>query len=202
MVSQSEGDIMKQSAVAVQHSFRQKRFSITAVILFTLAPALGPAAYGQSASSAQAYYGSTQNGVTVADMFSPTLLFSGQLKTANVGSVLAGVSVECVLWTYTSTTATSSGGKNSSSARASVKVTVNVDGHPMVPGQVVYCDRLQALGVTLTTGVATDSITIELFQATRTQIISTFSPGLLAQPSTTSKFGRKSLWTVATIPAP
>ena len=36
----------------------------------------------------------------------------------------------------------------------------------MVPGQVVYCDRLQALGVTLNTGVATDSITIELFQAT------------------------------------
>jgi hypothetical protein len=158
---------MKQSDLAVRHSLRQKLFSIAVVILFTLAPALSPAAYGQSASSAQAYYGSTQNGVTVADMFSPTLLFSGQLKTSNVGSILAGVSMECVLWTYTSTTATSGGGKNSSSSRASVKVTVNVDGNAMTPGQVVYCDRLQALGVTLTTGVATDSITIELFQATK-----------------------------------
>ncbi len=145
----------------------QKLLTISIAVLLVLAPALSPVAYGQSASSAQAYYGSTQNGVTVADMFSPTLLFSGQLKTSNVGSILAGVSMECVLWTYTSTTSTSGGGKNSSSARASVKVTVNVDGNPMVPGQVVYCDRLQAIGVTLTTGVATDSITIELFQATK-----------------------------------
>jgi hypothetical protein len=37
----------------------------------------------------------------------------------------------------------------------------------MVPGQVVYCDRLQAVGVTLTTGVATDTVTIELFQSTK-----------------------------------
>jgi hypothetical protein len=104
---------MKQSDLEVRHSFRQKLFSITAVILFTLAPAVSSAAYGQSASPA--HYGSTQNGVTVADMFSPTL--SGQLKTANVGSILAA--------------------------------------------------RLQALGVTLNTGVASDSITIELFQATK-----------------------------------
>ena len=102
---------MKQSDLAVRHSLRQKLFSIAAVILFTLAPALSPAAYGQSASSAQAYYGSTQNGVTVADMFAATLLFSGQLKTSNVGSILAGVSMECVLWTYASTTATSGAGK-------------------------------------------------------------------------------------------
>jgi hypothetical protein len=125
---------MKHSDVALKHSFRQKLFSITAVILFTLAPAFSPAASGQSASSAQAYFGSTQNGVTVTDMVSPTKLFSGQLKTSNVGSILAGVSMECALWTYTSTTATSGGGKNSSSARASVRVTVNVDGNPMVPG--------------------------------------------------------------------
>lgn len=157
---------MKQTAVEVR-SFRQKLFTICVAILFTFSPALSSAAYGQSASSAQAYYGSTQNGVTVADMFAPTLLFSGKLKTSNVGSILAGVSMECVLWTYTSTSATSGGGKNSTSARASVKVTVNVDGNPMTPGEVVYCDRLQAVGVTLNTGVATDNITIELFQATK-----------------------------------
>ena len=158
---------MKQSDVAVRHSLRQKLFTIGFAILFTFAPALSPSAYGQSTSSAQAYYGSTQNGVTVADMFAPTKLFYGQIKTSNVGSILAGVSMECVLWTYTSTTATSGGGKNSTSARATVKVTVKVDGIPMTPGEVVYCDRLQAVGVTLNTGVATDNITIELFQSTK-----------------------------------
>lgn len=148
-------------------SLAHKLFSISVALFFVITPALSPAAFAQSTSSAQAYYGSTQNGVTVADMFSPTMLFSGQLKTSNVGSILAGVSMECVLWTYTTTTATSGGGKNSSSARASVKVTVKVDGNPMVPGAVVYCDRLQAVGVTLNTGLSTDNITIELFEATK-----------------------------------
>ncbi len=45
----------------------------------------------------------------------------------------------------------------------SVRVTLKVDGNPMEPGQVVYCDRPQAVGVTLNTGLATDNITIELF---------------------------------------
>jgi len=80
--------------------------------------------------------------VTVADMFAPTKF-------------------------TTSTTAISGGGKNSSSARATVKVTVKVDGIAMTPGEVVYCDRTQAVGVTLTTGVATDTITIDLFQSTK-----------------------------------
>jgi len=158
---------MKQSGMALRHSLGQKLLTISVAILVVLAPALSPSAYGQSGSSNQAYYGSTQEGVTVANMFSPTLLFSGQLKTSNVGSILAGVSMECVLWSYTSTTATSGGGKNSSSARATVKVTVKVDVIPMTPGEVVYCDRLQAVGVTLTTGVLTDNITIDLFQSTK-----------------------------------
>ena len=155
---------MNQSVVTARHSLSQQFFAVIVTFLFALTPTL---AFGQSANSAQAYYGSTQSGVTVTNMFAPTKLFSGQLKTSNVGSILAGVSMECALWTYTSTTSTSGGGKNSSSARATVKVTVNVDGNPMTPGQVVYCDRLQAVGVTLSTGITTDSVTIELFQATK-----------------------------------
>jgi hypothetical protein len=158
---------MKQSDVNVRYSFGKKLSTISFAILLVLAPVFSPPAYGQSASSAQAYFGSTQSGVLLTSMFAPTKLFSGQLKTSNVGSILAGVSMECALLTYTSTTGTSGGGKNSSSARATIRVTVNVDGNPMVPGQVVYCDRLQAVGVTLSTGVATDSVTIELFQATK-----------------------------------
>jgi len=53
--------------------------------------------------------------------------------------------------------------EHSSSARASVRVTFKVDGIPMEPGQVVYCDRPQAVGVTLNTGLASDNMTIELF---------------------------------------
>ena len=158
---------MKQIGQTRKSSLTTKIFTHFLAVLLVMSPALSTLAYGQSPSSAQAYYGSTQNAVTVSDMFASTLLFSGQLKTSNVGSILAGVSMECVLWTNTITTSTSGGGKNSSSARATVKVTVNVDGQPMDPGQVVYCDRLQAVGVTLTTGVATDSVTIELFQATK-----------------------------------
>jgi len=146
---------------------RKKLFAVGLATLFVLTPVTSPLCYGQSASAAQAYYGSTQNAVNVADMFSPTKLLSGQLKTSNVGSILAGVSMECVLWTYTSTTATSGGNKNSTSARATVKVTVKVDGNDMDPGQVVYCDRLQAVGVTLNTGLATDNVTLELFQSTK-----------------------------------
>src|SRR5215470_1885437 len=151
---------MKQFGEMVKSSAK-KLFTVSLAAVLVLAPVVTPLAYGQSTSSAQAYFGSTQNGVNVTDMFSPTQLFSGQLKTSNVGSILAGVSMECVLWTYTSTTATSGGGKNSSSARATVKVTVRVDGNAMDPGEVVYCDRLQAVGVTLNTGLATDNITAE-----------------------------------------
>jgi hypothetical protein len=158
---------MKQLGQTRKSSLTRKIFTNILAVLFVMASTFSPLAYGQSPSSAQAYYGSKQDAVTVSDMFVPNLLFSGQLKTSNVGSILAGVSMECVLWTNTITTSTSGGGKNSSSARATVKVTVNVDGQAMEPGQVVYCDRLQAVGVTLTTGVATDSVTIELFQATK-----------------------------------
>jgi len=161
-----EAEEMMRFSETVRSS-AMKLLTVSLAGLLALAPAVSPVAYGQSASSAQAYFGSTQNGVTVADMFAPTKLFSGQLKTSNVGSILAGVSMECVLWTNTITSATSGGGKNSSSARATVKVTVRVDGNPMEPGEVVYCDRLQAVGVTLNTGVATDNLTVELFQATK-----------------------------------
>jgi len=158
---------MQHFGKPAKDSAARRIFTISLSLFLVMSLVFSLPAFAQSASSAQAYFGSTQNGVTVTNMFAPTLLFSGQLKTSNVGSILAGVSMECVLWTYTSTTATSGGGKNSSSARATVRVTVNVDGSPMQPGQVVYCDRLQAVGVTLNTGITTDNVTIELFQNTK-----------------------------------
>jgi len=69
--------------------------------------------------------------------------------------------------TFNSVTANGGGTKNSSSARATVRAWVYVDGELATPDGVVFCERLQALGVTLNTGDATDTITIELFQRTK-----------------------------------
>ena len=132
----------------------------------------------QSVSSDKAFFGSTQNGVTIGDMFTDVTLLSGQIKTSSVGAILAGVSMECALWTDTITTATSGGGKSTSTAQAMVTVTVYVDGVQAEPGQVVYCDRLQSVGLSIVTtctlqGVTggsctvSDTITLELFQATK-----------------------------------
>ena len=135
--------------------------------ILTLGIVAQQATVAQSQSAAKAFFVANPNSVAVTNLFTNTELFRGYLKTSNVGSILAGVSMECVLWTYTSTTGTTGGGKNSTSARAAVVVNVSVDGNPAIPGQVVYCDRLQAVGVTLVTGVTTDQLTIELFQATK-----------------------------------
>jgi hypothetical protein len=67
-----------------------------------------------------------------------------------------------------------------SSARAAVKVDVMVDGVAAIPGQVVFCDRAQYVGLTLDTTcelsgslptdagcTVTDTLLLELFQKTK-----------------------------------
>jgi len=95
-----------------------------------------------------------------------TTILEGQMKTSNVGGLLIGVSMECALWTNTITTATSGNGKSSSSAQAGVQVRVMVDGQ-QTNDDIVFCDRMQRVGLTLSTGVTTDTLTLELFQATK-----------------------------------
>ncbi len=48
-------------------------------------------------------------------------------------------------------------------------MTVNVDGVPAEPGQVVYCDREQQVNLQFSseTAVVTDAITLELFLKTK-----------------------------------
>jgi hypothetical protein len=50
--------------------------------------------------------------------------------------------MEAALWTYNLTNAIVNGGRASSSSRAAIKAWIEVDGHPMEPGMVVYADRL------------------------------------------------------------
>jgi hypothetical protein len=126
-------------------------------------------AHAQSTASNQAFFAYNPDGITVTNMFTDVSLIKvpSALKTSTNGSVLIGLSMECVLWTNTSVTSTSGGGKNSASAQATVRAKIYVDGILATPEEVVYCDRTQTLGVTLTTGVLTDSVTVELFQATK-----------------------------------
>jgi hypothetical protein len=126
-------------------------------------------AFAQSTASNKAFFAYNPDGINVSNMFTDVSLIKvpSALKTSTNGSVLIGLSMECVLWTNTSVTSTSGGGKNSASGQATVRAKIYVDGNLATPEEVVYCDRTQALGVTLSTGVLTDSVTVELFQATK-----------------------------------
>ena len=125
-----------------------------------------PTAHAQNVASQKAYFGS---GTT--EILNPNggVVLSGYMKTSNVGDLLIGFSMECALWTSTSTTATKGGGKTTSTARAAVNVTAYVDGVAAEPGQVVYCDRQQTVSLQFSslTVEITDSIALDLFLKTK-----------------------------------
>jgi len=125
-----------------------------------------PTVHAQNVASQKAYFGS---GTT--EILNPNggVVLSGYMKTSSVGDLLIGFSMECALWTSTSTTATKGGGKTTSTARAAVNVTAYVDGVPAEPGQVVYCDRQQTVSLQFSslTVEITDAITLDLFLKTK-----------------------------------
>jgi len=125
-----------------------------------------PTAHAQNVASQKAYFGS---GTT--EILNPNggVVLSGYMKTSSVGDLLIGFSMECALWTSTSTTATKGGGKTTSTARAAVNVTAYVDGVQAEPGQVVYCDRQQTVSLQFSslTVEITDAITLDLFLKTK-----------------------------------
>jgi len=125
-----------------------------------------PTVHAQNVASQKAYFGS---GTT--EILNPNggVVLSGYMKTSSVGDLLIGFSMECALWTSTSTTATKGGGKTTSTARAAVNVTAYVDGVQAEPGQVVYCDRQQTVSLQFSslTVEITDSITLDLFLRTK-----------------------------------
>jgi hypothetical protein len=102
--------------------------------------------------------------------------------------VAATLSMEAALWTYNVTTAIVNGGKASSSSRAAIKAWVEIDGVQMEPGLVVYADRLQATGVTLSLTCTVDEgscvvdgeLALELFQRTKNANAFTFFAGPLS----------------------
>jgi hypothetical protein len=126
-------------------------------------------AFAQNAASNKAVFAYNPTGVSVRSFFEEVELFNlpDAIKTSTNGSLLLGLSMECSLWTYNNVSANGGGAKNSASARATVRAWVYVDGELATPDGVVFCERLQALGITLNTGDATDTITIELFLRTK-----------------------------------
>ena len=70
------------------------------------------------------------------------------IKTSTQGAVEAVVSAECSLWTD-SEAAAMIGGSGSGGSRAGIEIRVTVDGQEMTPGQIVYCDRLQYIKLTI-----------------------------------------------------
>lgn len=138
----------------------------TALVVFVLAALCAPTVDAQNVASQKAYFGSAET-----EILNPSgdVVRSGYIKTSTVGDLLIGFSMECALWTSTSTTATKGGVKTTSTARAAVNVTAYVDGIEAEPGQVVYCDRQQTVSLTFSsqTVLVTDAITLDLFLKTK-----------------------------------
>lgn len=139
------------------------------LVVLTIVGCVTPSVFAQNAASNKALFAYNPNGVAVTSFFNNVVLFNlpAAIKTSSNGSLLLGLSMECSLWTYNNVTGSSGGGKNSASARATVRAWVYVDGQLATPDGVVFCERLQALGVTVNTGEATDTVTVEIFQRTK-----------------------------------
>src|SRR5260370_4134931 len=159
-----------------------KYLLLTRLIPSALGLLVVTAANAQNISSDKAFFATNTTGVTLIPVGSSGTsaevpVVSGQIKTSSVGSILAGVSMECAVWTDSITTATSGGGKSTATASASVRANVYVDGVLATPSPVTFCSRLQSVGLSIistctlsgTTGSCTvsDTITLELFQATK-----------------------------------
>jgi len=111
------------------------------------------------------------------------------VKTSSGGALTATVSMETLLSTFNTVTATNQQGKSTSSSRAAIKAWVEVDGDKvMEPGEVVFNDRLQATGLTValtctvpnTTCSIDGTVTLDLFQATKSAQAFTFYLGPLS----------------------
>ena len=138
--------------------------------LFAVVALFTSAALAQNVASNKAAFSSADNELQIlASGNFPSLALTGQMKTSSVGDLMIGVSMECALWTTTRTKTTDVA---VSTSRAAVNVTVEVDGVPATPGQVVYCDREIQVKLTRDCGAdlicdSTDTIILDLFEKTK-----------------------------------
>ena len=108
---------------------------------------LGLASTGALAQSAKATAKVGNVNVLNQTALGWTTILSNTIKTANQKDLFIDVSLETGL--YTQTKVKSAGNKDTSSADATIKVQVLVDGVPAYPGEVVFDQRVQTLSATL-----------------------------------------------------
>ena len=152
-------------------------------------------AFAQNAASNKSFLTHSDNSLTFAPVSGTgssdvVTLFAqpALVKTSTGGALTATVSMETLLSTFNTVTATNGSGKSTSSSRAAIKAWVEVDGVAMEPGEVVFNDRLQATGLTValtctvpnTTCQISGDITLDLFQATKSAQAFTFYLGPLS----------------------
>ena len=117
------------------------------VSVVTAVGLLGLAAASASAQSAKATAKVGDVNVLNQTTLGWTTILSNTIKTANQKDLFIDVSLETGL--YTQTEVKSKGNRDTSSAGATIKVQVLVDGVPAHPGDVVFDRRTQTLSATL-----------------------------------------------------
>jgi len=103
-------------------------------------------AQGSPSAKASAQVGSI--GILNSQQLNWSTIMSNKIKTANSKDLFILVSLECGLMTNTKVQG-KKGSSDTSSANASVKLRVLVDGFPAKPGEVTFCKRTQALSAVL-----------------------------------------------------
>lgn len=126
-----------------------------AIIGAAVAALISGPAMAQSAKNAveMGYIGVTN------DAMPWTTVFSATIKTSEQKELLVGASMECGLYTQTQVKG-KKGDKTTATAKASVVARVLLDGEPMYPPYITYCEREQTLTAVL--GGVLESCTFDI----------------------------------------
>jgi len=167
------------------------------IAVLTMCGASG--AFAQNAASNKSFLTHSANKLTFAPISgggsSDVVTLFDQpalVKTSSGGALTATVSMETLLSTFNTVTATNQQGKSTSSSRAAIKAWVEVDGDKvMEPGEVVFNDRLQATGLTVALTCTVPNTTCSITEPSRWTSSRRRSPRRRSR-STSVRFRRRS----------
>jgi hypothetical protein len=129
---------------------------LLAVLVVAMISAVGVFAQDEN-PNASAKATSAVTGIVVVDSddYPKAKILENTIKTSNKKDLFIDVSLQCGLYTQTKTTAKTGGGKDKSTAQATITVYVEVDGHTVYPANaVVFADRYQELSQELRANLA------------------------------------------------
>jgi len=134
----------------------KKIIALGLAILLLLSLGIG-GAFAAENYNASAKATAAVTGVVVLDTadYPKAKILENTIKTANKKDLFIDVSLQCGLYTQTKTSAKTGGGKDKSTAQATITVYVEVDGHTIYPANaVVFADRYQELSQELRANLA------------------------------------------------